>query len=116
MYRTRTPMPDQPSMEMPAPLSTGECAPATGNLFDQINLPRLPARIASARERLDQAERLLGLMQCELRALTPVMPEYPHLLSRLHARERSRFSRRLELDELLRERSRAGCYNRRPTR
>ena len=64
------------------------------------------AGIAEARERLARAERRVTRMQLSLRGFDRTDPGLDQLLSCLHALERSRFNRRLELDALLRERAR----------
>jgi hypothetical protein len=77
---------------------------------------RLVPRIAEARERLARAERRVVRMRMSLRGLDRTGPEFQELLCCLHALERSRFIRQLELDMLLRERARSGPDARREAR
>lgn len=63
-----------------------------------------PELVAGARWRLDRCERALGALRDLLGELTRNTPAYAAALTWTEEVERSCFCRRLELEELLRER------------
>lgn len=74
-------------------------------------------RVAAARHRLEDADRRLATMRACLEGMSRGDARYLRLLPHLQILERALFSRRLELDELLRDlRRRATAAARRPSR
>jgi hypothetical protein len=97
------------------PLLLGADSPpgaATGQEFRAVTfrLPRAPEsedkRIRDARQRLELAEQRVLSMRTTVDSVPREFEGYGSLVKRLHLLERSVFSRRLELDELLREQRR----------
>ena len=65
--------------------------------------PARDARVAAAHRRLEAAERRLATMRACLEGVGRDDPRYQRLLPHCQILERALFSRRLELDEVLRD-------------
>ena len=102
----------------PAHSHLGRALPAAQDDVRQPVDASLAHRIAHAMTDLARAERRLQRMQLSLRVFDRNDPALTDLLPVLHAVERLKFNRQLELDALLRERrqSSAPPLNRAPSR
>jgi hypothetical protein len=80
--------------------------PARASDLEETMVAPLSARIAQAHSALACAEKRLSRMHMLLQDVDRKGPEFSKVLRVLHFLERLRFSRQLELDDLLRERRR----------